>query len=182
MNISAASNSYTTGSYLTSGKTAKASASSSSTGSSSTDTSSTKTSSSATADSTKTTTGATSSGAGIGKEDFLKLFTTQLKYQNPMSPMDTENFTTQLAQFTSVEQLTNLNTNIETLSAYSNSLNNISATSLIGKSVIMNDSTTGTVTGVTFDSGVSYLKLDNGSNVKMSDVKEIKDTSIKTSA
>lgn len=96
--------------------------------------------------------------------------------------MDTENFTTQLAQFTSVEQLTNLNTNIETLSAYSNSLNNISATSLIGKSVIMNDSTTGTVTGVTFDSGVSYLKLDNGSNVKMSDVKEIKDTSIKTSA
>ena len=45
---------------------------------------------------------------------FLTLLTSQLKFQDPMSPMDTTQFTSQLVQFTSVEQLTNISKTLET--------------------------------------------------------------------
>jgi flagellar basal-body rod modification protein FlgD len=56
----------------------------------------------------------TNSSAGtlssMSKDQFLMLLVTQLKNQDPMSPMDSSQFATQLAQFTSVEQLVQLNT------------------------------------------------------------------------
>ncbi|MEO8453005.1 MAG: flagellar hook capping FlgD N-terminal domain-containing protein [Gemmatimonadota bacterium] len=45
----------------------------------------------------------------IGKDDFLKLLVTQLQHQDPLSPLQPDQFAAQLAQFTSVEQLTKLN-------------------------------------------------------------------------
>ncbi len=66
-----------------------------------------------------------------------------------------------------------MNTNMQNLSAYSNSLNNLTSAGLIGKNVVMNDGTSGTVTGVKFSSGVTYLTLSNGSSVQMINVKEI---------
>lgn len=44
----------------------------------------------------------------IDKDAFLKLFMTQLQYQDPLSPMDNKDFIAQMAQFSSVEQLTNI--------------------------------------------------------------------------
>lgn len=49
-------------------------------------------------------------GSSVNKEDFLRLFVTQLKNQTPMDPLKGHEFIAQLAQFSSVEQLTNLNT------------------------------------------------------------------------
>jgi flagellar basal-body rod modification protein FlgD len=42
----------------------------------------------------------------MGKSDFLQLLVTQLRYQDPMNPMDDREFATQLAQFTSLDKIT----------------------------------------------------------------------------
>jgi flagellar basal-body rod modification protein FlgD len=75
----------------------------------------------------------------LGKDDFLKLMISQLKYQDPMSPMDGTQFASQLAQFSSLEQLSNLNTNVEnSINAnyvLTQSINNTMSATLIGKDV-----------------------------------------------
>lgn len=67
----------------------------------------------------------------IDKDAFLKLFMTQLAHQDPLSPMDNKDFIAQMAQFSSVEQLTNIASytsaslsNDVTLSAQIDALNN----------------------------------------------------------
>ena len=75
----------------------------------------------------------------LGKDDFLRLFVTRLANQDPSSPVQDEQFIAQMAQFTQLEQLQNMNSNLEkALSAdlvLSQTINNTMATSLIGRSV-----------------------------------------------
>lgn len=66
----------------------------------------------------------------LGKDDFLKLMMAQMQNQDPLSPMDNKDMVAQMAQFTSVEQLVNISSQ---LSAMSQSLGNNSG--LIGKVV-----------------------------------------------
>jgi flagellar basal-body rod modification protein FlgD len=70
--------------------------------------------------------------AMLGKDDFLKLLVTQLQHQDPMNPVDDKDFMGQMAQFTSVEQLTNMATSIQLMSTASQSTQSIA---LIGKTV-----------------------------------------------
>jgi len=51
------------------------------------------------------------------KDTFLKLMVEQLRHQNPMSPSDSNQFLTQLAQFTQLEQITNVRTNTDSINA-----------------------------------------------------------------
>ena len=74
-------------------------------------------------------------GKILGKDEFLKLFTTQLRFQNPLNPLDSTEFTAQLAQFSSLEQLTNINEQMNDLVLFQNSLQNTLATTLIGRKV-----------------------------------------------
>ncbi len=71
----------------------------------------------------------------VGKDDFLRLFTAQLRYQNPLNPMDGTEFTAQLAQFSSLEQLVNMGNTLDSILSYQDSLNNAFATNLMGKMI-----------------------------------------------
>jgi flagellar basal-body rod modification protein FlgD len=71
----------------------------------------------------------------LGKEDFLNLLIAQLQHQDPLNPMESTEFTAQLAQFSSLEQLSNVNTNLEALQSSQATLNNTQAVSFIGKSI-----------------------------------------------
>jgi flagellar basal-body rod modification protein FlgD len=83
----------------------------------------------------ETTQLASSGPAVLGKEDFLNLLITQLQNQDPLNPTDSTEFTAQLAQFSSLEQLTNVNDNLEELQKYEASINNSQAVTLIGKEI-----------------------------------------------
>jgi flagellar basal-body rod modification protein FlgD len=71
-------------------------------------------------------------------DSFLTLLTSQLKYQDPLSPMDSTQFTTQLVQFTSVEQQIKQNKNLESLLAMQQTIELASASNYIGKTVEAN--------------------------------------------
>ena len=68
----------------------------------------------------------------LGKDDFLKLLITQLQNQDPTSPMENTEFIAQMAQFSSLEQMTNMSTEFTKLA---NMLNSGEAVSLLGRSV-----------------------------------------------
>jgi flagellar basal-body rod modification protein FlgD len=71
----------------------------------------------------------------VDKQDFLLLLVTQLKNQDPLSPMDGTQFTTQLAQFSALEQLQSINAKMDQLAAARGPLPGAAAVDLIGKTV-----------------------------------------------
>ncbi|WP_419663707.1 FlgD: predicted flagellar hook capping protein [Desulfosarcina variabilis str. Montpellier] len=73
--------------------------------------------------------------AVMGKDDFLTLLITQLKNQDPLNPSDSTEFTAQLAQFSSLEQLQNINDALASFEVYQSTANNIQASNFIGQTV-----------------------------------------------
>lgn len=89
--------------------------------------------------STPSSSSALSGDMQMGRQEFLKLLMTQMKNQDPMNPMKGQEFAAQLAQFSSVEQLMNINESLTSQQSQSQqlaeSLKNSTAAGLIGKSV-----------------------------------------------
>lgn len=73
--------------------------------------------------------------AVLGKDDFLMLLVTQLENQDPLDPMDNTEFVAQLATFSSLEQLQNVNTGLEQVKDSMSVMNQGQAVSYIGKNV-----------------------------------------------
>lgn len=75
--------------------------------------------------------------SSLGKDEFLKLLTIQLKAQNPMKPVDNMEFASQLAQFSQLEQLANIRTLLESqgylFEALTESLQSSSVASVLGE-------------------------------------------------
>ncbi len=69
----------------------------------------------------------------LGKDDFLKLLMTELQYQDPTSPMDTDKILNQTSQLASLEAQTKTNTALENLSKSFSNTKNFSAVAAIGK-------------------------------------------------
>ncbi len=71
----------------------------------------------------------------LGKDDFLRIMITQMKNQDPTNPFKAEQMATEIAQFTSVEQLQNVNQNLNKLATQNRPLEQMSMTQMIGKTV-----------------------------------------------
>jgi len=78
---------------------------------------------------------------------FLTLLTTQLKNQDPLSPMDSNQFTQQLVQFSQVEQQINSNQNLESLISLTKARGAIDAVSYLGKKLTLTDGTAALMNG-----------------------------------
>ncbi|MFK3796070.1 MULTISPECIES: flagellar hook assembly protein FlgD [unclassified Pseudomonas] len=85
-----------------------------------------------------TTTGASS----LGKDAFLQLLVTQMQNQNPLDPQDNSEFVAQLAQFSSLETMQNLSTSVDAIGGMYQSSQALQASSLVGRSVIVDSGST----------------------------------------
>ena len=72
----------------------------------------------------------------IGKDEFLKLLSHQLQNQDPMNPMDQNKFAAELAQFSQLEQLSNLNSKFDAVIGTGATENKFYAASFLGKEVV----------------------------------------------
>jgi flagellar basal-body rod modification protein FlgD len=78
----------------------------------------------------------TASGVKATKDDFLKLLVTQMKYQDPLDPMDNAQMTSQIAQLNTVEGINQLNATVSGLQASLMASQSMQSASLIGKTIL----------------------------------------------
>ena len=86
------------------------------------------------------TTATTAKSQTLGQSDFLNLLVAQMKNQDPLNPSDPTQFTSQLAQYSQLEQLFNLNDSMGNLTTAQNNSDKLSSISLIGQDVVVEDS------------------------------------------
>jgi flagellar basal-body rod modification protein FlgD len=111
--------------------------------------------------SSATAAGSTAAGqsANIGIQDFLKILTTQLNNQDPLKPVDNQEFVAQIAQFATLEQSRQLNVKIDELLSVQSSTQSVG---LLGRTVdirLGNQLVTGKVTALALASGQPLLTV-----------------------
>jgi flagellar basal-body rod modification protein FlgD len=117
----------------------------------------------------------------LGKDDFLQLLVTKLRYQDPMSPMADEDFAAQLAQFSSLEQMQNIADGIAESNQWDllqmQSLNNAMASSFIGREIQANYNTVYVEDGK--PATISFSLPDSASEVTLT-IKDSEGNVVKT--
>jgi flagellar basal-body rod modification protein FlgD len=111
----------------------------------------------------------------LGKDSFLKLLVTELRHQDPTKPMEDREFIAQMAQFSSLEQMMNINKEISSLLKSSRSSE---AFALLGKEIDAFNQETGTriqgrVSGIRSKNN-SYLLLVGNREVSIDDVHAVR--------
>jgi len=97
-------------------------------------------------------------GSQLDRDAFMHLLVTELRYQDPTQPMEDKEFIAQLAQFSTLEQAEQTNTQLSLLAQL---LSAGQAVSLVGRTIEYigpeGDTLTGEVTAIAFDQGLPYL-------------------------
>lgn len=123
----------------------------------------------------------------LGKDAFLKILITQLQNQDPTNPMDDREFISQMAQFSSLEQMQNMTKAMESLLESQLQTQLMSYTTFVGKEVKWHEVTdklgtdgkpivnegTGTVTEVKFKDGAPVFVLDSGKEITTGNISSI---------
>lgn len=111
--------------------------------------------------SSSSSTNSSSTGTNtLGKDDFLKLLITQVRYQDPLNPTDDKEFIAQLAQFSSLEQMQNLNQSFTDMASLQQ---NLFTSSVINQAVgLMGKEVEGTENNNTFSGKVEGMKIVDG--------------------
>lgn len=122
---------------------------------------------------TSNTTSTRNTSSELGKDDFLNLLVTQLKYQDPLNPTDNTEYISQLAQFSSLEQMNNMNTGISSIQALTMTGKYITA-SVTDSSTGETSTVEGTVDSVKMKNGEATLVV-NGTEVSLDDVTNVYD-------
>ncbi|MCP1458980.1 flagellar hook assembly protein FlgD [Bacillus amyloliquefaciens] len=124
-------------------------------------------------------TAAVNSSTNLGKDEFLKILMTQVQNQDPLNPVDDKEFISQMATFSSLEQMMNMNTTmtkfVENQDPFTMYVN------WIGKNVTFSDSDgkdqTSPVNSVKHSNGNYVLVLENGKEVSPWNVTAVSETS-----
>lgn len=115
-------------------------------------------------------------GSGMSKDTFMQLLVAQLKYQNPLSPTDSDQYMTQMAQFTQVEKLADLQQSQSDLLSWQRT---VAGQGMIGKQVTATsesgsgDPLTGTVVGLKLTDAGPRLVLQDGTTVSVDNVTDV---------
>ncbi|MDQ1649284.1 MAG: flagellar basal-body rod modification protein FlgD, partial [Frankiaceae bacterium] len=127
---------------------------------------------------TSTTPTGTTKTAGdeFGKDTFLKLLVAQLKYQNPLQPADGQQYMAQMAQFTTVEKLADIQKSQSDAVTWQRA---VAGQGMIGQQITATVAATGTkvsglVTGMSFSDSGARLTLSDGTTVSVEEVTAVK--------
>ncbi|WP_338452053.1 flagellar hook assembly protein FlgD [Niallia oryzisoli] len=124
----------------------------------------------------------------LGKDDFLKLLMTQLQNQDPSNPMQDTEFIAQMAQFSSLEQMTNLNSSFEKFISQQQQSLLISYNQFVGKEITwhklseLEDGTTevqdgtGKVSGIQYKNDQVVFILEDGTELEPANISQVNET------
>lgn len=112
--------------------------------------------------------------SSLGQADFLTLLTTQLKNQDPLSPLDNAAFVAQLAQFSTVSGITEMNSSLTAMARLAGNDARSAAPQWVGRTVTDAIGATAQVSAVAFaQDGSLVLNLDNGGSLSIADVAHV---------
>lgn len=116
--------------------------------------------------------------ASLNMQDFLKVLLTQLTYQDPLKPMDNEQFMAQIAQFTSLQQTQQMNANLQQLLTNQASLQSVG---LIGRTVSLTTASgpvIGTVTSLSLAGSAPQLTVKTATGATFGNINLTQITSV----
>ncbi|WP_445488250.1 flagellar hook assembly protein FlgD [Niallia sp. 03133] len=128
----------------------------------------------------------TTGSSNLGKDDFLKILITQLQHQDPSNPMEDKDFIAQMATFSSLEQMTNMNTTMNNFISLQTQSNLISYSQFVGKEVNWNKMETdgsgneistsgiGKVVSVAYKDNTAEFTLEDGSKLSPANISSMK--------
>ncbi len=103
----------------------------------------------------------------LNESDFMKLFITQLQYQDPMKPMDNYQMASQLAQFSNMQATTKMSDNMEKLLDFQTSQNNLQLLSLLNNKVLVSGNKIGVKDGVPSSGEFTLSNASNTTTVQI---------------